>query len=266
MSVASRSSSRNGAAVIWIGLHTTEGGGTARDLLNADWWTGSSHAIVDNTTLLTPADGCVPYDRGAWTLRNGNAKSENIEQVGYASWSRDYWLANRMPQLRLAASWVHERSIARGIPLEYIGIAGVQQNRRGIIQHNDYSKGTGDGTHWDCGPGYPTDVVMNLARNSQPAAKKNGSEEDVMILLNNGGGPGPFGAKNVGLLSGGIFSWLDPASHKASVEDGMARGNAVMWVDNIAWNEIIRQSAQIRDVEMDGKTRRPAPIAPISSP
>lgn len=164
MTVASRSESRDGTAVIWLAVHTTEGGGTARDLLNAPWWQGSSHAICDNAELLTPADGCVPYDRASWTLRNGNKRSENIEQIGYASWSREYWLANRMPQLRHTARWLRDRAAARGIPLDYIGIDGVRAGRAGVIQHNDYSKGTGDGTHWDCGPGYPIDVVMDMAR------------------------------------------------------------------------------------------------------
>lgn len=179
MALANRSSSRNGATVIWLAVHTSEGGGTARDLRDADWWTGSSHAICDNTELLTPAQGCVPYDRGSWTLRNGNAKSENIEQIGYAKWSRDYWLTSRMPQLQYTARWLRERAAARGIPLDYIGISGVQQNRRGVIQHNDYSKGTGDGTHWDCGPGYPIDVVINMARNSQPIGDDDVSAEEV---------------------------------------------------------------------------------------
>ncbi len=69
-----------------------------------------------------------------------------------------------MPQLRLTAQWLATRSKARGIPLTYIGVDGVRARKPGVIQHNDYSVGTGDGDHWDCGPGYPVDVVIAMAR------------------------------------------------------------------------------------------------------
>lgn len=164
MGITSRSESRDGQKVIWIGLHTTEGNGTARQLRDADWWKGSSHAIADNRELLTPAEGCVPYNRASWTLRRGNKISVNIEQIGWAKWPRDHWLGTQMPMLRHTARWVGDMSKMFEVPLEYIGIQGVRDRRSGVIQHNDYSKATGDGSHWDCGPGYPIDVVMDMAR------------------------------------------------------------------------------------------------------
>lgn len=162
--MALRRESRGGTKVIWLCLHTSEGGGTARQLRDADWWEGSSHAISDTTELLTAAQGCVDPAFAAWTLRNGNHRSENIEQIGQAKWTREHWLTERMPQLRLTAQWLANRSKARGIPLTYVGVAGVKARTAGVIQHNDYSVGTGDGDHWDCGPNYPIDVVIDLAR------------------------------------------------------------------------------------------------------
>ena len=68
-----KSSSRNGAVVRVLALHTTEGIMRARDLRDWKSWPGSSHAANDETgVLMGPADGFVPYDRAAWTLRNGN--------------------------------------------------------------------------------------------------------------------------------------------------------------------------------------------------
>ncbi len=166
MPMSARSSSRNGATVRWIGLHTSEGTSYgARGLRDATWWEGSSHAICDDEELLDHHSGCVHPDRYAWTLRSGNPKSVNIEQVAFAKWSRDEWLNNHMPMLRNTARWVADMH-ARfpNIPIIYIGTQGVRDNAFGVIQHNDYTQGTGDGTHWDCGPGYPIDVVIDLAR------------------------------------------------------------------------------------------------------
>lgn len=170
--MADRNSSRNGAEVRWIALHTSEGTDKpnvddAVGLRDATWWTDSCHAISDDVRLLDENSGCVDPARAAWTLRNGNPKSVNIEQIGYAGRSRDEWLHSWMGTLRNTARWVARMSQLFNIPLKYIGTQGVRNNEKGIIQHNDYSQGTGDGSHWDCGPGYPTDVVLELAKNVQ---------------------------------------------------------------------------------------------------
>lgn len=230
MSITDRSSSRGGTRVTWLALHTSEGGGTARALRDADWWTGSSHAICDNTELLTPAEGCVPYDRGSWTLRNGNARSENIEQIGYASWSRDYWLTNRLPQLRHTAKWLRDRSAARGIPLDYIGIDGVRAGRSGVIQHNDYSKGTGDGSHWDCGPGYPVDVVLDMARDG--SAPPTEEDDDMARIMRSTGKPDA-------LQDGPLFIGLNAEESKNLAASGLK----VVWITPGTWDALANGAA-----------------------
>jgi hypothetical protein len=157
------SSSRNGSRVIWLAVHTTEGIMRAVDLRAWATWPGSSHASSDETgVLLTPADGFVPYDRAAWTLRNGNAVSDNIEQCGWARWTRAEWLARPL-LLDATARWLAERSTARGIPLVHLSLADVKARRPGVIGHADYTYATGDGTHTDPGPNYPWDVVLGRA-------------------------------------------------------------------------------------------------------
>lgn len=158
------SSSRNGANVIWLAVHTTEGIMRATALRDWTTWAGSSHASSDETgALLTPDDGFVPYDRAAWTLRNGNPLSENIEQCGWARWSRAEWLA-RPALLDATARWLGERSQARGIPLVRLSAADIRARRPGVLGHGDYSAATRDGTHTDPGPNYPWDVVLDKAR------------------------------------------------------------------------------------------------------
>ncbi len=169
MPMSSRRSNRNGTKVIWIGLHTSEGPdrpnvNDAAGLRDATWWEGSSHAICDNEALLDETSGCVDPAWGAWTLRDGNPRSVNIEQIGYAGRSRAEWLNDFYPTIERAAQWVARMSKWFDIPITYIGIDGVRDSRAGVIQHNDYTQGTGDGTHWDCGSGYPIDVLIDLAR------------------------------------------------------------------------------------------------------
>lgn len=160
------SSSRNGARVIWVVVHTAEGIRDADDLKAFfDRSTNSSsHAVADDTELI---ENCVPYDRAAWTLRNGNSRSDNLELCGFASWSRAEWLNHHQGMLTNAAVWIRRRCQARGIPIVKLSPADVRAGKAGVIGHVDYTNGTGDGTHWDPGPGFPWDVVIARAKGTE---------------------------------------------------------------------------------------------------
>lgn len=172
------SSSRYGARVIWITVHTAEGIRKASDLKAFfDRSTNSSaHAVADDSTLL---DNLVPYDRAAWTLRNGNARSDNLELCGFAKWSRDEWLNNHQGMLNNAAIWIRNRCRARGIPIRKLSAAEVAAGKAGVIGHVDYTNGTGDGTHWDPGPGFPWDVVIARAAGGDAPVEK---DEDMAVV------------------------------------------------------------------------------------
>lgn len=163
MSILERCESRGGKPVIWLAVHSTEGDGTAQDLRDASWWEGSSHAINDATgTLLTPAQGCVPYDQAAWTIRGGNHYSDNIEQVGWAKWTTADWLARPL-LLEGTARWLADRSKARGIPLVRLTAADIKAGKPGVIGHGDWTVAMFDGSHSDPGPNYPWDIVLARA-------------------------------------------------------------------------------------------------------
>lgn len=131
-----------------------------------DWkaWPGSSHAASDETgALLSGAkDGFVDYGSAAWTLRSGNAISDNIEQCGWARWTRAEWLS-RPKLLDATARWLAERSRARGIPLVKLSGLDVKAGKSGVIGHVDWTVGMKDGSHTDPGPNYPWDVVLSRA-------------------------------------------------------------------------------------------------------
>jgi hypothetical protein len=183
VSVTDRSESRRGYNVRVLAVHTTEGGGTAQALRDAVWWTGSSHAIADEHSLLTPAEGMVPYDRAAWTLRSGNYWSENIELVGYADWTRAEWLV-RGELLEHCAQWLAARSTARGIPLVKISATEYRNGGWGVIGHVDHTVGYDDGTHYDPGPNFPYDVVIPRAIDIQNGDDMPSADEVADALLN----------------------------------------------------------------------------------
>jgi hypothetical protein len=163
-SMLARSSSRGGARVRWLAVHSTEGIMRAADLRDWQAWPGSSHASADATgTLLEPDDGFVPYERAAWTLRNGNPVSENLELCALARWTRAEWLA-RPALLEACAVWLARRSRATGVPLRKLTVEQVAAGWAGVIDHDDYTDATGDGTHWDVGASFPWDLVIPRAR------------------------------------------------------------------------------------------------------
>lgn len=160
-----QSSSRGGASVRLLAIHTTEGIMRAEDLRAWKSWPGSSHASADQfgNLLDGAADGFVDYSRASWTLRSGNAVSDNIELCAQAKWTRSDWLL-RPKILEGAAVWLARRKKARPhIPLVKLSPLQVKAGMSGVIGHVDWTQGMKDGSHWDPGPGFPWDVVLARA-------------------------------------------------------------------------------------------------------
>jgi len=168
------SSSRGGQKVRLVVLHTAEGASDTASLYAYFDRTqaASCHAGIDEHGV---ADGWVPYDRAAWTLRNANAYSDNAEICGWAKWTRADWLAHP-GMLAGAAAWVRSRCTARGIPMVKLSPAEVKAGRAGVCGHVDYTQATGDGTHWDPGPNFPWDIVIAAARGGGGTS---GEEDDM---------------------------------------------------------------------------------------
>jgi N-acetylmuramoyl-L-alanine amidase CwlA len=84
-------SARGTKPVRLVVVHTAEGSRTVESL--GSWFQrsttkASSHAGIDDQRIET----YVPYHRAAWTVRSGNAISDNVELCGFAKWSRDEWM------------------------------------------------------------------------------------------------------------------------------------------------------------------------------
>lgn len=168
--MAYKSSPRGTRPVIWVAGHSAEGARTARALGNFFWRDdimASSHVGIDSRETLA----YVPYSRAAWTMRAANPISDQAEVCGFARWTRSQWLSTDVvdgveaPAIMVArfADWVRARCIARLIPIRKLMTAQVAAGQAGVISHADYTQATGDGTHWDPGPGFPWDLVIQRA-------------------------------------------------------------------------------------------------------
>jgi hypothetical protein len=155
-------STRGGAKVRLVVIHTAEGARTAAELgayFAKASVQASSHVGIDDGAI----EQYVDYGQEAWTVRSGNPISDNAELCGFAAWTRDQWLTQHQGMLRLAATWIRDRCTAHGIPIRKLTPAQVAAGQAGVCGHVDWTLGMHDGTHTDPGPGFPWDVVIAMA-------------------------------------------------------------------------------------------------------
>ena len=154
-------SSRGGAAVRLIVLHTAEGALTIESLGNffASGSSGvSSHAGIDDQ--LGTIGEYVKRSGKAWTAGNANPVAVQAELCGFASWSRAEW-DDHPHMLENCARWIAEEAAAFGLPIVKLSPSSAQGSGRGVCQHDDL--GSWGGGHWDCGGEFPIDSVLARA-------------------------------------------------------------------------------------------------------
>jgi hypothetical protein len=152
-------------------LHTAEGALTYQSLGSffSNPASGvSSHTGIDDTPGVIGE--YVRRDLKAWTQGNANPYSVAAELCAFAEWSTAEW--DRHPAMLLnTAQWVAEECAAFNVPVRRLSAAQAQGGEAGVCQHVDL--GAAGGNHWDCGPGFPMDDVLNMARgSSSPAPTK----------------------------------------------------------------------------------------------
>lgn len=155
-------SSRGGASVRLIVLHTAEGATTIESLGNyfASSTAGvSSHVGIDDK--LGVIGEYVKRNDKAWTASNANPVAVQAELCAFAKWSAAEW--NKHPNmLENTARWLAEEARAFGIPLTKLNASQAQGSGRGVCQHADL--GSWGGGHWDCGGSFPIDKVIARAK------------------------------------------------------------------------------------------------------
>jgi len=160
-------SSRGGAGVRLIVVHTAEGARTFEELGNyfASSSSGvSSHVGIDDTAGVIGE--YVKRGSKAWTQGNANPVAVSVELCAFASWSSAEW--ERHPaMLENVARWIAEEAAHFSIPLVALSPAEAQGSGRGVCQHADL--GSWGGGHWDCGSSFPIDDVLERARGGEEA-------------------------------------------------------------------------------------------------
>jgi hypothetical protein len=167
-----------------IYVHTSEGKdwestarGTADYQISSQ--TGSYHYLIDDNEIICT----VPDTDTAWAVLSDNSNSLNICLIlssgrsGYGPTARETdpkpredWLQHVFMMSALAYL-VRMLADKWNVPIEWVDANGVGRDRHGISSHNAYTYGSSqlmgfkDGSHWDIPPTFPSDVLIEMARN-----------------------------------------------------------------------------------------------------
>ena len=155
-------SSRGGATVRLIVLHTAEGALTIEELGN--FFARSTNQVSSHTGIddkLGVIGEYVKRGSKAWTAANANPVSVQTELCAFAKWSSSEW-SKHPDMLENCSRWIAEEARAFGIPVVKLTPQQAQGSGRGVCQHNDL--GSWGGGHWDCGGGFPMDSVIARAK------------------------------------------------------------------------------------------------------
>ena len=161
-------SSRGGATVRLIVLHTAEGSRTAASLgaYFADPNTqASSHVGIDDQAGVI-GEYVLAEQWKSWTQADYNPVCVSAELCGFAAWTAAEWQAHDA-MVTNAGLWVGEEAARFGIPLVILSALQAQSGEAGVCQHIDL--GPAGGGHVDCDYGtgnFPIGRVIEIAGGS----------------------------------------------------------------------------------------------------
>lgn len=167
-------SSRGGVKPRIIVLHTTEGHERSglSDLEGLGAWFDNPAAQA-SSHVANDAEGndarYVPDANKAWTQAGFNPVSLSIEQIGFASESKEDWL-NQKKQLANTAAWIRYWAKKYDIPIQRGKVSGSSVYSPGVVFHSDL--GSYGGGHHDPGAGYPLDLVLKIAKGERERLKR----------------------------------------------------------------------------------------------
>ena len=154
-------SSRAGAKVRLVVVHTAEG---ARNYPDLGAFFANPASGVSSQTGIDDAPGeigeYVRRDMKPWTQANANPYCTATELCAFADWDSAEW--DRHPNmLANCAQWIAEECAAFGIPVRKLSAAEAQGGQAGVCGHVDL--GAAGGGHWDPGPSFPWEQVIDMA-------------------------------------------------------------------------------------------------------
>ena len=145
-------------------------------------------------------------DQKAWTAGNANPIGIQAELCAFAAWSPAEW-DQHTQMLVNTAEWIAEEAARFGIPIRKLSAAEAQGGGIGVCQHNDL--GSWGGGHWDCGPGFPIDEVLDLAGAGPPAHGQSSKRKGHDMIASTETGEGYWMAKP----DGAVYAFGDAEFH-----------------------------------------------------
>ena len=216
--------STRGSGVRLVVLHTAEGALTYQSLGSffASPSAGvSSHVGIDDTS--GTIGEYVRPEHKAWTQGNANPYSVAAELCAFAEWSAAEW-QNHPAMLVNAGDWIAEECARYSIPIRRLSPGEAQGGAAGVCQHVDL--GAAGGGHWDCGPGFPMDEVLDLAAGGSGAhSPKPKQRKGHNMIANTDTGGGYWIVKP----DGAVYAFGDAQFHGgANDPDGPGGGGSVV--------------------------------------
>jgi hypothetical protein len=172
--------SSRGDGVRLIVVHTAEGALTYQSLGNffASSSSGvSSHVGIDDTP--GTVGEYVHREWKAWTQANANPVAVAAELCAFAAWDDAEW--RRHPEMLVnCAAWIAEEAAHYALPIVKLTPAEAQSGRLGVCAHSDL--GAWGGNHSDPGPGFPWDIVIDLAiEDTQPVPPARQEKRNMVL-------------------------------------------------------------------------------------
>lgn len=149
---------------IALAVHTSEGDSTAVDL--GEYCQDTANEASYNLIIDKNGDSCRSNDDdyAPWAAGpTGNDKCWHVCVTGYADWARADWLA-RLDQLDVLGDAIAATADHYGIPIARIDGDQLAAGERGLVGHADISAAWAESDHYDPGPDFPWDYVLDRAR------------------------------------------------------------------------------------------------------
>lgn len=194
-------SSRGGASVRLIVLHTAEGARTIESLGSFFQGDVGASSQVGTDDKVNTVGEYVSRGNKSWTQSEFNPIATSNELCGFASWSESEWRNNHHNMLENAAKWIAEEAAHFGVPITKLTASQAQGGGHGVCQHVDL--GSRGGGHHDCGSGFPMDYVLDMARGGAGAATP--SEEEFDMIASALAADGTLHVWNVGPERGSVY-------------------------------------------------------------
>jgi hypothetical protein len=164
--ISPKQSSREGARIHGLVLHTTEGSDHPDGLSDLKTLGQIFHNEEASAHIGVNVAGkfgrYVEDGMKAWAVCNFNSITLSLEQIAFAAYSREDWYRHRHLQLHGASEFLAYGHTHYGVPLRPGKVAGSAIVEAGIFQHKDL--GISGSGHSDCGDGYPQGYVTLLAK------------------------------------------------------------------------------------------------------